>query len=500
MLIVMIFTLVTFLVGCTTKSENTSSEESSAATERSYTDFIDSGKIIAVQTGSVHGIVAEDILKGTAQEFSNPNEMFVSLRNGRVDAVLLDSDYLKPFIDSGQYPEFEFFFVPEDVFLNRAAPIFHTEELRDKYNEWLAIVSADGTRDEIIARWIGVSLPNEEDVPFIDLQGGNGTLRVADTFDYPPFIYYNSQGLPTGLDYEMTSRFAEHLGMNLEPLSMSYEAVLVSVKSGKVDMSACLYTVTEERSENIIFGDPFIYNQVIIVALKENAPQTEESTNFIAWLKNGIENNLITDNRWKMIVDGLGVTLIIALGSQIFGTILGCLICFLLGRKSRIARGFGRLYCNLINGIPVVVLLMVIYYIVFGNSTISNVFVAIVAFSMVVAANVAKTLDGAIKTVDPVEIEAARSIGFSAMRAFRLVTLPQAVKRALPGYVSGFVELVKATAIVGFIAIQDLTRAADIIRSRTYDAFFPLILIAVIYLIVTAVIILIFKRITKNVS
>jgi polar amino acid transport system substrate-binding protein len=140
-------------------------------------------------------------------------------------------------------------------------------------------------------------------------------------------------------------------------------------------------------------------------------------------------------------------------------------------------------------------MLMITYYIIFGSTNISNVLLAIVAFTVIMGATIAQNLKGAIETVDPVEIEAARSIGFSAFRAFRAVTLPQAVRRALPGYSYGFIELVKATAIVGYIAIQDLTRAGDIIRSRTYDAYFPLLLVAVIYLLVTTICVQVFKLI-----
>jgi ABC-type amino acid transport system permease subunit len=119
---------------------------------------------------------------------------------------------------------------------------------------------------------------------------------------------------------------------------------------------------------------------------------------------------------------------------------------------------------------------------------------------MVVSVDVGANLYGAITTVDKTEVEAARSIGFSRFGAFMSITFPQAIKRALPAYMNGFVELVKATAIVGFIAIQDLSRAGDIIRSRTYDAYFPLLFVAAVYLTVTTICILLFKFIVKKIN
>jgi polar amino acid transport system substrate-binding protein len=116
------------------------------------------------------------------------------------------------------------------------------------------------------------------------------------------------------------------------------------------------------------------------------------------------------------------------------------------------------------------------------------------------AVRIGEVLAGAIETIDPTEIEAARASGFTAAGAFMTVTLPQAVKRALSPYLTNFVNLMKETAIVGYVAIQDLMRASDIIRSRTYDAYFPLLFAALIYLVVTTVFILIFKAIIKKVN
>jgi polar amino acid transport system substrate-binding protein len=138
-------------------------------------------------------------------------------------------------------------------------------------------------------------------------------------------------------------------------------------------------------------------------------------------------------------------------------------------------------------------LLLVSYYIIFGKSDISPIFVAVCAFAMVNGASIARGFAGAIDTVDITEVEAARAIGFGAFDTFRLVVFPQAVRRFLPSYMSGFVELVKGTAIVGYIAIQDLTRAGDIIRSRTFDAYFPILFSALIYLVITTVCIAIFN-------
>jgi polar amino acid transport system substrate-binding protein len=250
----------------------------------------------------------------------------------------------------------------------------------------------------------------------------------------------------------------------------------------------------------VLFTEPYFMEFSAILYKGDSGAAIKAGGGFMNWLKIGIERNLITDQRWKMIADGLGVTMLIALAAQLLGTVLGCAVCYLLTRKIGPARWLGNLYCGLIHGTPMVVLLMIMYYIIFGSTSVSNVLVAIAAFTAIAGAGIAGNLKGAIDTVDPVEIEAARSIGFSAWKAFLTVTLPQAGRRALPGYTGGFVELVKATAIVGYIAIADLTRAGDIIRSRTYDAYFPLLFVAVLYLLVTTACVQLLKRIVKKVN
>jgi polar amino acid transport system substrate-binding protein len=325
----------------------------------------------------------------------------------------------------------------------------------------------------------------------------NGTLTVCDTGNYPPLVYISAGEKVNGFDIDMVERFAEYLNMDLNIVTMGYDAVGPYIISGKADMSACLLAITPDREENMLFGDPIQTNFACLIVKSESG---EANTGLIAWLKDGVQNNLLKESRWKLIVSGINVTLTISVTALLLGTLLGCLICLLLTRKTKWAKIPVYIYNAIIRGLPVVVLLMVFYYIVFGKSGVSPVIVAIAAFSLVEGAGIGSNLKGAIDTVDTVQIEAARSIGFTAFGAFKRVTLPQAIKVALPGYLNGFVELVKGTAIVGYIAIQDLSRAGDIIRSRTYDAYFPILFVALVYLAITSIMVWVFKLIIRRVA
>jgi polar amino acid transport system substrate-binding protein len=282
-------------------------------------------------------------------------------------------------------------------------------------------------------------------------------------------------------------------------VDMAFAGILPYVISGKADMAISCVSITEERAKSVKFTDPYFVDPVAI-GYRAIESGTADSAGFIETIKTAVRRNLIEENRWKMVVSGLGTTIAMSLMAQALGTALGCFLCWVLMRNNKYASGAGRVYSSLIHGLPGVVLLMISFYIIFGKTDIPGMLVAVCAFALVKAADVAENLKGAIDTVDKTEIEAARSIGFSAFGAFRTVTLPQAVKRALPGYCNGFVELVKSTAIVGYIAIADLTRAGDIIRSQTYDAYFPLLFVALIYLSVTSLLVWAFKLAVRKVS
>jgi polar amino acid transport system substrate-binding protein len=434
----------------------------------------------------------------------------VAVEQGKADAALLDEVVAMVSLSGGKFPSLSAIVVPLEELDFIYAPFSMKQEFIDKYNEFLKVIKASGVHDDMVKRWLKTDFDENRRIPEIPLTNKNGVLKVAIIPTYPPFIFLGDNRDWSGFDIEQFRRFAQFLKMDIEFTAMDFGALLPYVASGKCDIAQSIYA-TEERKKSMIFGDPTYIGKTVVVyrkdggigamsgiTVKDGVDKKENA--FIAWLKKGIERNLITDNRWKMIANGLGVTMLIAAAAQLFGTIFGSFVCFLLTRKNRFVRTAAKLYCGIIRGTPMVVLLMIAYYIIFGSAGISNIAVAIAAFAFVVGVDIAQNLKGSIDTVDPVEIEAARSIGFSSFRAFIVVTLPQAVRRALPAYTNGFVELVKATAIVGFIAIQDLTRAGDIIRSRTYDAYFPLLFVALVYLTVTTICVMIFKLIVKKVN
>ena len=194
-------------------------------------------------------------------------------------------------------------------------------------------------------------------------------------------------------------------------------------------------------------------------------------------------NNLIVEDRYRMILDGLQVTLLITLFAAVLGTILGGLVCWMRMSRHAWLRQTARVYIDLMRGTPVLVLLMLMYYVVMAPVDATGIVVAIVTFAMNTAAYISEMLRTTIQGIDRGQTEAGLALGFTQRQTFFRIVLPQVVRAVMPVYQGEIISLLKGTSIVGYIAVADMTRASDLIRSRTFDAFFPLIVTAIIYFV-----------------
>ena len=191
---------------------------------------------------------------------------------------------------------------------------------------------------------------------------------------------------------------------------------------------------------------------------------------------------LIQGGSYNVILKGLSATVQISFFSLLLGTILGAFICLLRMSGVKILRFVSALYILLLRGSPVLMLLMLMYYGIFARSTLEANTIAIITFSLNVAAHVAELLRASINATDFGQVEAARTLGFSAWQAFRLITLPQVIKIAKPVYQSTTINLIQWTSVVGYVSITDLTRVINNIASRTMQPMITIIIGMLIYL------------------
>jgi len=212
----------------------------------------------------------------------------------------------------------------------------------------------------------------------------------------------------------------------------------------------------------------------------------------------GIQINFINENRYMMVVEGLGTTLLISFFAILLGAALGALAFFMRRSRFRIIRGIGYLYVDIIRGTPMVTQLFIIYFIVFASVHISPVLVAIFGFGFNSGAYVSEIIRAGVQSIDRGQTEAGRSLGLSSRQTMTHIIAPQAIKNILPALCNEFVVLIKETAVAGYLSVQDLTRAADTIRSRTYDPYIPLLTAAVIYYIIIKFLTLAIARLERS--
>ena len=204
-------------------------------------------------------------------------------------------------------------------------------------------------------------------------------------------------------------------------------------------------------------------------------------------------NNFVADDRFvKYILGGLKTTLLVTLFAVLLGIFLGFLVGTVRSTYERtgklgVLNVFCRAYLSVIRGTPVTVQLMITYYFIFSSPDSSKMLCAILAFGINSGAYVAEIFRSGIMSIDPGQMEAGRSLGFNYAQTMWYIIMPQAFKTVLPTLCNEFISLLKETSVSGYIAIQDLTKGGEIIRSRTYSAFMPLIAVAIIYLIIVMI-------------
>ena len=357
--------------------------------------------------------------------------------------------------------------------------------LCSQFNDYLEQIRITGLLDSIINKWS--ENPGEQSIPELSFEKTGPPFKVGTTGMTIPFSFVKDKVL-NGLDIELITRFAASLGRDVEFSLMNFESLIPSLSSGKIDVAINNIMYTSERAKQVLFSDPYYELLTTAIILSKNLEMRNSADNdvsvpFYIKIKESFINNLVVEKRYMLIVHGFYQTLLISVFSILLGTLLGAGICFLRMSRHKGLSIFAKVYIDLMRGTPVLVLLMIVFYVIFAKSGLSATVVAIFTFALNFAAYVSEMFRSAIEGIDSGQKEAGIALGFSNAGTFRYIILPQAVSRVLPVFKGEAISLVKMTSVVGYIAVQDLTKASDIIRSRTFDAFFPLIVITIIYFI-----------------
>lgn len=438
-----------------------------------------SGKTIAMLTGApFEELISSKVPDvGEFQYFASLPDMQLALRSGKIDAFFMNSAIAALISNNND----DLAVLPEN--LGEAPFGFAFTKGSPERDEWQAAFNEIDPSEIEAAweKWTGAD-NSIKTIPEQDWPGKNGEVKVAACDTLEPMAYAGDDGKLLGFDIDVILMIAKKLDKHVKFTGMEFASVMPEVQSGKSDIGCGSIMITKERSELVDFIEyyPGAYQLVI----REDGG-AGEGAGFFEELKESFHRTFIREGRYKMVLSGLGLTVLMSVSAGLLGLLLGFGLVFLRRKNIGIFNGLIRGYAAIVTGVPVVVILMVLYYIVFGAVDLSAVLVAIVGFSLIFAVRVYTTVWSAIAAVDIGQQEAAYALGYPDGLAFRRVILPQARSVYIPMLQTQFVLLVKETSVAGYITVVDLTRAGDLIRSRTMEAFFPLIAIAIIYFLLT---------------
>lgn len=207
-------------------------------------------------------------------------------------------------------------------------------------------------------------------------------------------------------------------------------------------------------------------------------------------IRENIYNSFIYQDRYKYYLTGLGNTIIMAFFACLIGVILGLILSLVIDYNEKTGKlyllsTFARMYIGIIRGTPALLQLMILYYIIFKSVTINIVVVGIISFGLNSGAYVSQIIRSGLISIPKGQEEASKMLGFNYFQTMKYVIMPQALRNVLPALGNEFITLLKETSVAGYIGILELTKASDIVASSTYDYFFPLLIVAIIYLILT---------------
>ena len=196
-------------------------------------------------------------------------------------------------------------------------------------------------------------------------------------------------------------------------------------------------------------------------------------------------DTMIAGQRYMLIIEGLGITVLIAICAILIGTVLGGVFALMKISDNKVLNFFANLYTTVLRGIPLATQLMIFYFVIFAPLGLNRLFVAILAYGFNSGAYCTEIFRAGIQGIDAGQMEAGRSLGLTKWQTLIKIIFPQAVRAVLPTYTSEFIVLIKETSVASFIAVMDMTKASDMIRNATYNAWIPLLTCAIIYLILT---------------
>ena len=437
--------LPAFLVSCEQKDNQVAKKE-----PKCDDDLV--GLNVAVFSGTCYDI---DLTKRgdiTLFRFNSLPDCLEALSSGKVDAYMDDESSFSPSELKRRKLHAAYYGNDYD---DVAFAFRKGDKLCDEFDAFFQELKDVGLFDEIHKRWLETDEPETVEMPDIPIYTAGVPIRVGTMQLLAPFCFPVGD-LWHGFEAELLYRFAAYLKRPIDIKAYECSAGPAAIQANQIDIFGGSLSVTEERKQVMSFGAPYYQCHPIILVRDADAQAGlgSDELSFIDSIKDSFYRNFIFEDRYQFILDGLWETIVISFFSLILGTIMAALLCWMRMSKKRLLRSLAVCYIDTMRGVPQLVILMIMFYVVLAETGFTATAVAVISFSMVFAAYVCEMFRSSILALGKGQVEAGIALGFTPMQTFFYI-----------------------------IAIVDLTKASDLVRSRTFDAFFPLIVIAIIYFV-----------------
>lgn len=402
--------------------------------------------------------------------YENLSLMCLALKKGQIDAFVCMSNGSNDLLSKN--PGIRHYQTPVALH-DTSAMVFRQTDLvlEIQFNTFLDSIKANGTLERIRNNWFAADAPRKEYHPTVT-QGEPINVGVETGQSFSTLLIDDEV---TGFEPELLLRFGDYINRPVHLVEMRSVGMIPALLSGRLDMIANNVTPTLARSKNLLFSQPYdiypvcfcVYDPSIIS--EQKAPFGET-----------VKQNIFEEKRYMLILEGLLNTLIITFLSIVFGY-LGGLLLVIAKQRGRITKRFAEFYCEFIESIPIVVLLLFMFYVVFATSHMSAMTVAVITFSLYFTVGAADAIERSADSVDKGQLEAGVAMGFKQLQVLAYILVPQAADEFFSQFRNKAVGLIENTSIVGFIAIKDMTMVTDLIRSQTYNSLIPLAIVAALY-------------------
>lgn len=452
---------------------------------------------IGVVTGAGSEKMVKELFHNASfKSYKNPAELILGLEQGQTDCIVYNGTILESALR--EKPDTLYILeqpVGVDEMCMAVSPQTKIDTLHADLSQFMQEKKESGYLDDLCARWTGGEPYVMPDIPRCDNPRAVITIGTQGTL--VPYSFYQGDEL-IGMCIELVRTFALEYSYGFEYRVEDTTSILADAEFGRIDMTDGAMYYTPERAEQADFIFPAI--QQVPTEMMVLSRSRNQSTGFWEEIRLNFEKTMIREDRWKLILSGLQVTVLLTVCSLVLGTLLAFVFTAAKRSRIRLVSGAMSVVIELITGMPIVLFLMICFYIIFRHSGLSEIAVAVIAFAVDFGCRGAVTLNSGIESVQKGEIEAAEAMGMDPLQISRLIIMPQAIQNVFGVYKVSVVSLIKSTSVVGYIAVQDLTKVSDIIRARTYEAFFSLVLTAAIYFLLCRIVLFLLSLAQQHIS